>query len=421
MLSQKVSGTCAGPWLLVPELLRLGCWDLLKGWTGGTDMDFEPRMALQLVNESALCINRIRKKNSLGHQGFQLVNGMGRLVTDEQVHSLLNGHTMEQAQDLLVNLGHQRQLSGHYAGDIIAIDPHRMISTSRRVMAKKKKVPDAPSEKMLQTFFSLCTQTGQPVMATMASTGMPTTRATKNLLGATEKIIGTNSLLIADKEHFTRELLEGIKKHGHYDILVPALNTQRIKDLAENLVYQPLWAGYAVAETRFSFKGSGESFRLIAQRTGETGSQYAYRAFITTSQKPARELLSKDYDRRWGIEEFFRFENEMGIKRVSTHNLNIRYGKLALAMMAQAANYQLRKKLKTTYRSWDAKHLAREVLAWADGDVRVKDDTIIVTFYHPPNHINHHEYMKLPKILEAENINPKIPWLFDFKLDFRFK
>lgn len=421
MLSRKVSGTCAGSWLLVPELLRLGAWDLLKGWTGRGDMDFEPRIALQVVNESALCINRVRKKNSLGHQGFQLVNGMGRLVTDEQVHLLLNKHKMEQAQELLVNLGHQRQLSGHYSGDLIAIDPHRMVSTSKRIMPKKKKVPDALSEKMLQTFFSLSTQTGQPIMATMASTGMPTTRATKNLLKATGKIIKTDSLLIADKEHFTRELLTDLQQQGHYDILVPVLHTKRINAIVENLKYKPLWAGYAVAETSFSFEGAKESFRLMTQRLGETALRYTYKAFITTSQKPVQELMSQDYDQRWSIEEFFRFENEMGMKRVSTHNLNIRYGKLALAMMAQAATYQLRKKLKKEYRSWDARHLATEVLAWADGDVRVKDDTIFVTFYHAPNHIDYHEYIDLPKRLEAENINPKIPWLFDFKLDFRFK
>ncbi|NJM16088.1 MAG: hypothetical protein HC896_12590 [Bacteroidales bacterium] len=149
---------------MVPEFLRLGVWDLLKGWTKRGDIDFDPRIALQLVNESALCVNRVRKKNSLGHQGFQLANGMGRLVTDEQVHMLLNNHTIEQATDLLVNLGHQRQLSGHYQGDIVAIDPHRIISSSQRVMAKKKKVPDAPSEKMLQTFFAVSAETGQPIM-----------------------------------------------------------------------------------------------------------------------------------------------------------------------------------------------------------------------------------------------------------------
>ena len=157
MLSQKVSGTTVGMWLLIPEMQRLGVWDLLKGWTGGQNIDFDPRIALQLVNESALCINRVRKKNSLGHQGFQLANGMGRLVTDEQVHNLLNKHSIDQAEELLVNLGYQRQLCGHYKGVLIAVDPHRIISTSKRIMAKKKKRPDSPAQKMVQTFCeSIC-------------------------------------------------------------------------------------------------------------------------------------------------------------------------------------------------------------------------------------------------------------------------
>ena len=33
-LADKVMGNLAGIWLLVPELLRLGVWDLLCGWTG---------------------------------------------------------------------------------------------------------------------------------------------------------------------------------------------------------------------------------------------------------------------------------------------------------------------------------------------------------------------------------------------------
>ena len=30
-------------------------------------------------------------------------------------------------------------------------------------------------------------------------------------------------------------------------------------------------------------------------------------------------------------------------------------------------------------------------------------------------------YENLPKKLESENVNPHIPWLYNFKLDFRFK
>lgn len=421
MLSQKVSGTTAGLWLLIPEYVRLGTWDILKAWTKKTDSDLDPRIGMQLVNESALCIHRVRKKNSLGHQGFQLANGMSRLVTDEQVHLLLNSHTMEQAQQMLVNLGIQRQLSGHYPGGSIAIDPHRMISTSKRTMAKKKKAPSLPSQKMIQTFFCVDPQSGQPIMCTMSSSGMPTTRATKELLILTESIVKGNPLLLADKEHFTQELLCYVKESSDFDLLTPALNTKKLKNILQQLEYNPLWAGFAMAESTYTFNNTKKQFRLLAQRTGERVEDYCYNGFVTTSEKDGQALICEQYDERWSVEEFYNFENKMGLDRASTHNLNIRYGKLALSMMAQAACFQLRKNLKNDYKNWNAQHLAREVLAFAEGDIKVKDDTIIVTFYGGANHIIKDRYENLPQKLTNEGINPRIPWLYDFKIDFQFK
>jgi hypothetical protein len=421
MLAQKVSGTSVGLWLMVPEFLRLGTWDILKAWSGKGDMDFEPRIALQKVNEYALCVNRIRKKNSMGHQGFQLVNGLGRLVSDEQVHILLNAHTMQQAQQMLVNLGIQRQLSGHYQGNIIAIDPHRIISSSKRILAKKRKDPTSPSQKMLQTFFGICAKTGQPIMATVSSTGMPTTKATHNLINAIGQIIKGQYLLVADKEHFTQELFHLANQHKYFDLLTPILNTNRIKKIINNLSFAPKWAGFSIAETLFNFEDDHNQYRLIAQRTGESQKNYSYKAFLTTSKDDPVKLICENYDERWSVEEFFRFENEMGINRASTLNLNIRYGMLALAMIAQAATYQLRNNLFENYKKWGACHLASEILAWTDGDVRVNGDTILVTVYNASKHLKTEKYRNLPNILSKEGINPKIPWLFDFKLDFRFK
>lgn len=420
-LSQKVSGTSAGIWLLVPELIRLGAWDIIKAWTNKTDMDIEPRIAMQMVNESALCCNRIRQKNSLGHQGFELANGMGSLVTDEQVHYLLKNHTMEQAQNMLVNLGIQRQLSGHYQGDVIAIDPHRMISTSKRCMSKKRKNPGTPPQKMLQTFFSVCATTGQPIMATMSSTGLPTSKATSVLLDRTEQIVRSPSLLLADKEHFTKDILNKAKSSGNYDLMVPAIKTNTVKNLLNEITYERQWAGFAIAESTYSFSRDEQVYRFIAERFGESENDYSYSGFITTSDKTAKELACSIYDTRWKVEDFFRFENEMGIKRASTHNLNIRYGKLALSMLAQGATYQLRRKLTEPYERWDAKHLATEILAWCDGDIRVQNDTIIVTLYGKPKHLNEKDYINLPDILMSEGLKPEIPWLYNFKLDFRFK
>lgn len=262
ILSQKISGTSPGMWLLIPELHRLGVWDILKAWTKKTDMDLYPRIAMQMVNEAALCVNRVRRKNSLGHQGFQLANGMSELVTDEQIHGLLDKHTMEEALDMLVNLGIQRELSEHYPDKIIAIDPHRIISSSKREMAKKRKDPKAPSQKVLQTFFSVSAHTGQPIMASISSTGLSTTKATSNLLFATDKIKKSKpSLLLADKEHFTKDLFKSVAQYSSFNLLTPALNTSRIKNIIGGLSYQPLWAGFALAETKFNFDGNKKTIQ----------------------------------------------------------------------------------------------------------------------------------------------------------------
>ena len=54
--------------------------------------------------------------------------------------------------------------------------------------------------------------------------------------------------------------------------------------------------------------------------------------------------------------------------------------------------------------------------------MRVKHDTIIVTYYNAPNtdQLRLH-YEGLPEKLAAQHVAPGISWLYDFKLDFRFR
>ena len=48
--------------------------------------------------------------------------------------------------------------------------------------------------------------------------------------------------------------------------------------------------------------------------------------------------------------------------------------------------------------------------------------TIVVTLYNPPNaSLLRHHYEHLPEKLAREGVNPEIPWLYNFKIDFRFK
>jgi len=366
-LSKKICGTLVGLWFLAAEHLRLGNWDLIKGYTGCTDADIEPRIAMQIVNEAALCSNRVRRSNYISHQGFELLNGLGFLVTDEQVHGLLDKHTISEAQSLQETLAIIRSNNGHYKGDLIAIDPHRIVSTSQRIMPKKKKQPEEPSRKMLQTFFALDTHTGQPIGCGIGSPGVNTSKATIDLLNMVG-LVNKNALILADKEHFTEYLIRSIDQNSDFEFLVPVTSTERIQKIERSQTYQSKWAGYAIAESMFNFDGA------------------------------------------------------MGFDRASTFNLNIRYGKMSLALLTQAATYQFRQKLPEPYKRWNSTHLAEAVFAKTDGDIRVKDDTIIITCYNAPKELNlHNHYQSLPTKLISEGINPKVPWLYNYKLDFRFK
>ena len=103
-------------------------------------------------------------------------------------------------------------------------------------------------------------------------------------------------------------------------------------------------------------------------------------------------------------------------------NVNIRYGQMTMALIAQAVVHQLRTRLGEPYSHWDANHLARDLFFALEGDVHVQENTILVTYYNAPNadQLRRH-YEHLPDKLQQDNIRPNIPWLYGYKLDFRFR
>jgi len=112
----------------------------------------------------------------------------------------------------------------------------------------------------------------------------------------------------------------------------------------------------------------------------------------------------------------------MGWSRAGTTNINIRYGQMSLALIAQAATYQLRQRLGEPFALWDATHFTKSLFCGLEGDIRVKDDTILITYYNSKNvQLLKKHYEFLPKKLVSENIDSRISRLYNFKLDFRFK
>ncbi|TDI68749.1 MAG: hypothetical protein E2O88_06145 [Bacteroidetes bacterium] len=104
------------------------------------------RQGLQLVNEAALCENRIRPRITLCNQGFALANGLSFLATDETVHEIQDHHNIEEYEELQITLRCLRHLQGHYhPQNILVLDPHRIVSATQRTLPSRKRgLPNLP-------------------------------------------------------------------------------------------------------------------------------------------------------------------------------------------------------------------------------------------------------------------------------------
>lgn len=429
LLADKVSGTFMGIWLLIPEHLRLGTWDLLCGWSKQPTAHIEPRLALQLVNEAALCVTGVRQSRTLSQKGFEIANGLPFVATDQAIHDLLNAHTVADAQALQVALGQLRRASGHYKGKLLAIDPHHMRSYSKRQTRRQRKNQTEKPFKTSQTFFCLDADTHQPVAFTIGSSARTVTQATPELLCLTEAILKSKkgeALILADTEYYNAELFEHVNEKTTYDLLVPMRQLKSIIKKMNSIPseqFTPRWAGLATAKLPYKFTNSDtQPLYQMIQRCGERAGDYQFKGFLSNCDRDELNALCFDYPKRWHVEEFFLLNQALGWKRAGTLNLNIRYGQMTMALIAQTVIHQLRQRIGEPYDSWDAGHLAKHLFNGLEGDLRVYDDTIMVTFYNAPNtEILRLHYENLPAKLEKLNIDPHIPWLYGFKLDFRFK
>ena len=429
-LADKVSGNLAGIWLLVAEHLRLGTWDLLLRLDRAAGRSRRTALALQLVHEAAVCTSGIRAERTLHSRGgFELANGLPFVATDTAIHYLLNDHTVAESIRLQVALGRIRRASGDFQGRLLAIDPHRRRCYSKRHMRERIEDPGTKPAKMAQTFWVLDADTHQPVCFTTATTARSVVTATPELIDLASSILQPapgQTLIVADSEHFSSELIADIHRRTGFDLLVPIPNQpahrQRFQAIPPSQ-FTRRWAGFATTKLPYEIQSRETgSYWQFVERIGESPDAWKYKGFLCTSDREEVDPLTLDFPKRWHVEEFFNANQALGWKRAGTQNLNIRYGQMTMALVAQAAIHQLRKRLGSPFDGWDANHLAKDLFFALEGDVRVTSDTIIVTYYNAPNaeRIRSH-YGNFPERLAEDNIRPEIPWLYNYKLDFRFR
>jgi hypothetical protein len=374
-------------------------------------------------------VTGVRQSRCLSQKGFELLNGLPFVASDQAIHDLLEAHTVADSEALQKNLGWLRRARGHFRGQLLAIDPHRLRSYTKRLTCRYRPDSSSPPFKVSQTFFCLDVDTHQPLAFTSASSAISVSQATPALLALAAAILNPQAdrpLVLADTEHYTVALFESVLHQNRFDLLVPMPNQRPLlKELSTlpSQLFTPRWAGFATTERPFQFKHNALGpFTQLIQRSGEKPQHYLFKAFLATRPRHTLDNLTAHYPQRWHVEEFFNAHQALGWRRAGTLNLHIRYGQMSMALVAQAVLHQLRQRLGPPFDSWDAPHLAQALFHGIDGDIRLSHDTILVTFYNAPHaELLRSHYADLPNQLRRENIDPHLPWLYGYQLDFRFK
>ena len=427
ILARKACGSLFGLWLLIAEFRILGTWERLVRWTRKPHDAVEPRLALQLVNEAALCSTGIRARQRMCNKGFELANGLPWVATDTAIHDLLDAHSAHDACAYQVELGRIRRACGHLPLRLVAIDPHRVRSSTIRRMVKAVPSPGAPPTSIANLFFAIDAESKQPVAFTLHTSDQTTSQATPGLVQLIHDIAPDAFVrTVADAEHCTHSLVSHFAADPNASLLTPLPVTKAMLRFCRAIPdtdFVHVCAGFAYA-TAFYSSHVFDSLRVLVQRIGMHPDDFSFKPFALSDDPGDRplSLLVSDFPDRWHIEEFFRNDGHIAWDRAATHNINIRFNHMALALDAQAALHQFRQRIPSPFSSWTAPALAHDLLAALDGDVRVCRDTILVTFYNAPFDSSTADfYRHLPSALERINVDPRIPWLFDFKLAFRFK
>jgi len=239
---------------------------------------------------------------------FELANGLPFLASDMAVHELLAARTVADSLHFQVALGKIRRASGHFRGRLIAIDPHRVRSFTKRHMRPHRHDKRERPTKTAQTFFALDVETGQPICFTTGTSARTAAAAAEELLMLAGDILNPEAgqtLVLADSEHFTTKLLDRVKTETKFDILVPMPNRRILRAKLSALppeVFRPRWAGYATAKVEYTPQDSHAGpFYQYVQRQGERPEDYSFNAFLSTRDGNEVEELAVDFPQRWHV------------------------------------------------------------------------------------------------------------------------
>ena len=422
LLKKGLTTTHAGGFFFLPYLLQLQAHRLsaLLGPPKQTGIPTE-RLALGIVFESLFgFVAGIRAVDSVSRADFGLLAGLPFLPAPSTQYRFIQNVPTQDSLRFQVALGQRLvELGQIRPGFPVNVDGHSIKTYSRKEMKLSFITKEDRYGKAIRTFYSQDQQSKKPLIALAAYSGTTVSQATHQLAHLTQELLGQSFLMVADKEWYCGQLIQELHQKFHITVLTPVKRSPKRMEEFQAIPldqYDPtVWGQIATLYTTMK-DFQGPLTLLLKKNPNGT-----YFALITPEPEMTPATAMPIYTKRWRIENFFSENHFGGIDRLPSLNLNAIQAMLSLRLLAFQAVDNFRHDLGPAYNTMTPELIHRHFIDGVQGRIQLRNDVIELSVYgfeHQAavaslfTHLDHQ--------LESTGVDPRIPWLGNRRLRFKF-
>lgn len=422
MLKRGLTTTSAGGFFFIPYLLQLKAYKYLSGM-GKPKLEGIPkeRLALGIIFESLFGYTKgIRAVDSVGKTDFGLLFGLPFLPSPSTQYRYEQSVSTKEGLDFQVALGRRLvELAQVSAGFPVNIDAHNVKTYSRKEMKQSYLTKEERYGKAIRTFYTQDQHSGKPLLAMATYSGTKVAQVTQRITGLTQDILERDFLMVADKEWYCGQLINELHKAYGVSLLVPIKRSKkRVAEFAAVPweAYEKT-AGGSIAIVYTTMKDFNGPLQLFLKKRPDG----KYFALLTPCEDVAKEMVMPTYTKRWRIETFFGQNYFLGIDHFPSLNLNAIQAVLSLRLVAFHAMDNFRHDLGAEHISKTPDLIYRHFLDGVQGRVQLRGDMITVSVYgFKYDREVASIFMNLESKLIRAGVDPRIPWLGNRRLEFKF-
>jgi hypothetical protein len=378
-------------------------------------------LALGIIFESIFGYKvGIRAVDSVSRVDFGLLAGLPFLPSISTQYRFLQDVPVRDGLDFQVKLGKQMIRLGQVTpGSPVNIDGHNVKTFSRKQMKLSFLTKEDRYGKAIRTFYTQDQESKKPLMALAAYSGTTVSQVTRQLADRTHDVLGRDFFMVADKEWYCGQLIQELHKQCGVAVLTPVKSSAKRREQFEAVPLdkydQSVWGNIATLYTTMTNFDGPLRLLLKRQRDGK------YFALITPATQMTAETAMPVYTKRWRIENFFAENAFLGMDHLPSMNLNAIQTILSLRLFAYNVMDNFRHDLGDRYRNNTPELIHREFIDGVQGRIQLRTDVIEVSVYGFQHQAAVESILtNVDEKLKHANVDPRIPWLGNRRLRFKF-